>query len=89
MCHNGKYYLQHIPKATIMSCINFFKNYAFEVQNEIQDMHWFNFQINILVRITYRLNPDLDESNLGSKILKEIHYYISNEKDHVQHAFRL
>jgi hypothetical protein len=38
---------------TIVSCIDFFDNYAFKVQNEIQDMHWFTFQITILVHITY------------------------------------
>jgi hypothetical protein len=45
------------------------------------------------MHITYRLNPYLDGTNLGSKILKEIHYYICDEKDHdtlyVQHASKL
>lgn len=76
-----------------MSCIDFFDNYAFKVQNQIQYMYWFSFQITILVHITYRLNPYLDETNLESKILKDIHYYICDEKDHdtiyVQHASRL
>jgi hypothetical protein len=38
-----KYYLQHIPQNIIVSCIDFSENYAFKVQNEIQDMHWFSF----------------------------------------------
>ncbi len=38
-----KGFLKHIPKDTIVSCTNFFKNYALKVHNEIQDMHWFFF----------------------------------------------
>ncbi len=64
-----------------------------KVQNEIQDMHWFSFQIIVLVHITYRYNPKYDLAKDGSKILKEVHYHISNEKEHdtlfFQHAFKL
>jgi hypothetical protein len=45
------------------------------------------------VHITYRINPDYDPVHPESKILKEVHYYILEEKDHdtfyVQHAFML
>ncbi len=47
----------------------------------------------MLVDITYRHNPDYDPIMDNCKILKEVHYYISNEKKHdtlfVQHAFML
>ncbi len=66
----------------MVSCIDFSKNYAFVVQNEIQDMHWFNFHITILVNIMYRSNKDFDPVEHGSIILKEIHYYIYVEKEH-------
>jgi hypothetical protein len=62
--------------------MDFFENYAMKVQNEIQDMHWFSFQITILVHITYRHNPNYELVTKNSKILKEVHYYVSNEKDH-------
>ncbi len=88
-----KNYLQHTLEDVVVSCIDFFENYVFMVQNEIQDMHWFSFQITILVHITYQWNKDFDPVELGFKILKESHYYIFYEKEHdilfVQHAFRL
>jgi hypothetical protein len=41
----------------------------------------------------YRWNKDFDLVELGSKILKEIHYNIFDEKEHdtlfVQHAFNI
>jgi hypothetical protein len=56
-------------------------------------MHWFSFQIAILVHITYEYNPTFDPTHANSKFLKEVHYYIWNEKDHdalfMQHAFKL
>jgi hypothetical protein len=63
------------------------------MQNEIQDMHWFSFQITILVHITYHQNLTFDPTHPESKILKEVHYYICDEKEHdtlyVQYVFRL
>ncbi len=51
----------------------------------------FSFEITILVHITYWWNKDLDLIEHGSKILKKIHYYIFDEKEHdtlfVQHAY--
>jgi hypothetical protein len=35
----------------MVSYINFLENYAMKVQNEIQDMHWFSFQITVLVHV--------------------------------------
>lgn len=71
-----------------------FENYAFKTQNEVQDMHWYNSKISILVHITYRMNLDFDPKNpQSSQILKEVHYYISNNKMHnnlfVQHVLIL
>ncbi len=64
-----------------------------KVHNEIQDMHWFSFQIIVLVHITYLHDLDYDLIIPNFKILKEAHYYASNEMDHdtlfVQHAFKL
>jgi hypothetical protein len=71
--------LKHIPKDTIVSCIDF-ENYAMKVQNEIQDMHWFFFQVTVLVHITFKHNRDYDPIVNMSRILKEVHYYVFDEK---------
>jgi hypothetical protein len=64
-----------------------------KVQNKIQDMHWFSFQITVLIHITYHHNPHYDLVTKNSKTLKEVHYYVFDENDHdtlfVQHAFKL
>jgi hypothetical protein len=57
-------------------------------------MHWHNFQVSILVHITYNRNPEYDILDSNSlPFFKEIHYYVSNDKHHdslfVQHAFML
>jgi hypothetical protein len=44
----------------MVSVVNFAENYTFETQNEVQSMHWHNYQINILVHIMYHHNPHLD-----------------------------
>jgi hypothetical protein len=67
--------------------IDFAKNYSFEIQNEVQSMHWHNYQVTILVHITWVRNPNLhDESN---KTLMKYYFYISDNKSHdsyfVQH----
>ncbi len=56
-------------------------------------MHWHNFRVTILVHITYRQNFDFDPATPKSRLLKEMHYYVSNDSNHdtlfVQHAFLL
>jgi hypothetical protein len=74
--------MKHIPKDIVVSCIDFFENYAMKVQNKIPDMHWFSFQMIILIHITYCHNPNYDLVTKNSKILKEVCYYVSNENDH-------
>jgi hypothetical protein len=44
-----KEFLKLIHENTIISCIDFSENYAMKVQNEIHDIHWFSFQIIVLV----------------------------------------
>ncbi len=43
-------------------------------------MHWFSFQIIVLVHITYRHILEYDLAIDESRILKEVHYCISNER---------
>jgi hypothetical protein len=65
-----------------------------KIQNEIQSMHWHNFQVIIMVLINYRpsLVP-LDLTNLDSGLIKEIHYFVLDDMNHdtlfVQHVFML
>jgi hypothetical protein len=40
--------LQNFTHDEIMSCVDFSKNYTLKIQNEIQSMHWHNFQVSIL-----------------------------------------
>ena len=54
-----------------------------KVQNEVQSMHWHSTQITILVHITYFRNPEYNVYDSEStEILKHVHYYISDEKEH-------
>lgn len=87
--------LVEFPKDAMISCIDFSENYTMMIQNEIQSMHWRKLQITILVHLTYRWNPNFDENTLeqGPKIIKELHYYVSDDNSHdtlfVQHALQL
>jgi hypothetical protein len=79
---------------TLISVIDFAENYSFQEQNEIQTMHWYNFQITILVHITWSPNPQHEPQNLKSRShIATYHYYISDDKQHdslfVQHCFEL
>jgi len=82
--------LENLPSNTIFSCVDFSKNYTMKIQNEVQSMHWHNFQVKIFVQISYERNPLVDLTNLDS-IIKEVHYYVSDDPSHdslfVQHAF--
>ena len=74
------------PTDVVVSVIDFAENYTFKEQNEIQSMHWFNFQVTILVQITY-------VRTLSDKVEKFIHFWISDDKLHdtlfVQHCLCL
>lgn len=77
--------LKVFPTNTIVSVVDFAENYSFKEKNEIQSMHWHTDQCTILVHISYR-RSDKDDS-----IIKEMHFYISDDKLHdtlfVQHCF--
>jgi hypothetical protein len=40
--------------------MDFVENYNFQVQNEVQSIHWHSYYIIILVHITYQFNLDFD-----------------------------
>lgn len=80
------------PVRSIISCIDFFKNYNLKVHNEIQSMHWHTTQVTIFIHITYRWDPSYTCSGLREN-LKDVHYYISNDNSHdtlfMQYCFML
>jgi hypothetical protein len=45
-------------------------------------MYYHSIQITILVMVTYHRNPRYDPCIHESKLLKDIHYFISDEKLH-------
>jgi len=85
--------LKTFPSDTIVSIIHFVENYSFGIQNEVQSMHCHNYQMTILVHISWIMNPNpnLDDENLNTTM--RYHLYISNEKTHdkyfVQHCLLL
>jgi len=72
--------------------VDYVENYSFQWQNEMQSQHRFNFQVMILVHLTFRVQVDWD-GNLESKIVIEYHFYFSDDKQHdnlfMQHCFGL
>ncbi len=60
------------------------------IQHEVQSMHWYSFQIIILIHIAFHHNPN---TNNVRSMLREYHFYINDDWRHdfgfVQHAFLL
>ncbi len=72
-----------LKEGEVLLFIDFVDNYFFKHPNEIQEQHWFNFQLSILVHITYQVKPawdPLDQDSLW--LITEYHYYISNDHKH-------
>jgi hypothetical protein len=51
-----KIWIKSFCVVIMVSIVDFAENYSFEVQNEVQSMHWHTFQIYILVHITFMHN---------------------------------
>ena len=73
----------------IISVFDFAENYTLQPQNETQSQNYNSIQIAIFFYITYRHALDSVEDN--QKIIKEYHFYISDDRSHshefVQHCF--
>jgi hypothetical protein len=80
-----------LPTDTIISYVDFTKNYFYTMQDKIQSAYWHSYQVTIMVHITCRVDPDFVEGTLDVRIIKESHFWISDDKDHdtlfVQHCF--
>ena len=65
------------PLETILSVVEFEKNYTLQPQNEIQSQYYHSEQVSMVVHITYRHGPDSNEEK--RVILKESRFYISDD----------
>jgi hypothetical protein len=85
--------METLPEGSILSHVDFAENYSFQVQNEIQSMHWQSSQVTIMVHICYRRNPLFVAGGEEPKVIKDAHFFISDDKEHdtlfVQHCFLL
>jgi hypothetical protein len=56
-------------------------------------MHWYSYQVTILVHITWVRKPNPDPTDESSKTVMKYHFYISDDKKHdsyfVQHCLML
>ena len=71
------------PLRTILSVVDFAENYTLQPQNEIQSQYYHSEQESIMEHITYRHGPDSKEEK--HVILKECHFYISDDRTHDIH----
>jgi hypothetical protein len=52
--------IKFFPTNTMVSIVDFTENYSFEVQNEVQSMHWHTNYTSILIHICFHHNLALD-----------------------------
>jgi hypothetical protein len=71
--------METLPKDAILSHLGFAENYSFQVQNETQSMHWQSSQVTTLVHICYRHNPLYIEGGDTVPVIKDAHFYISDD----------
>jgi hypothetical protein len=67
---------------TMVSVIDYAENYSFEVQNEVQSMHWHSYQVTILVHIMCVRNPHPNPDDESTQNIMTYHFYISDDKLH-------
>ena len=75
----------------ILLVVDFMENYTLQPHNEIQIQYYHSDKVSIMVHITYRDGAYSTEEKRA--ILKEYHFYISDDMCHdlafVQHNFQL
>ena len=85
--------LSNLLAYTVLTCMDFSESYLMKLQNKIQTMHWHCTQVTILVMITYHKNLAYDPCLHDFDLLKDVHYFISDDPTHdigfVQHSFLL
>jgi hypothetical protein len=74
--------MANLPFDCILSHIDFAENYTFQIQNEIQSMHWHSFQVIILVHITFCVDFAFGFDDEDNTFIKDNHFYILDDKEH-------
>jgi hypothetical protein len=72
--------MQSLREGVILSHIDFSENYRFEPQNELQSEYYDSVNVTILVHITHR--TVIDPETGVERIVKESHFYVSDDKKH-------
>jgi hypothetical protein len=79
--------------SNVISIVDFIENYHFEIQNEVQSMLCHNYEVHILVHITFQLNHNASMYHDDSCTPIEYHFYVYEDKKYdetfVQHCFKL
>lgn len=79
------------PLHTIVSIVDFIENYTLQPQNEVQSQYYNSTQVSIFVYIEFIHAHDSMEED--RKILREYHFYISDDRSHsiesVQGCFQI
>ena len=82
--------MDKFPIGTILLVVDFVEKYTLQLQNDIQSQYYHSDQASIMAHITYRHEADRTEQKMV--ILKEYHFYTSNDKCHdldfVQQSFQ-
>ena len=87
--------MMFFQKGLFFFAVDFTENYTFEAQKEIQSEYYHSDQVSIFVHVLYRRAPqnfvDIEITNDNRHVIKEYHFYISNDRTHdthyVQHCF--
>lgn len=86
----AKFAKDSLPRNAILTHIDFAENYTFQVQNKIQSMYYHSTQTTIMVQVVYRVEMVGDGDNEMPQLIRETHYWISDDKTHdtlfVQHC---
>ena len=83
------------PVRTIFPVVDFVENYTFEAQKEIESEYYHSDQVSIFFHVLYRHTQhnvdDIEITNDNRHVIKEYHFYISDDHTHdthyVQHCF--
>ena len=69
-----------IDDDTIVFVIDFAENYSFEIQNEVQSIHWHSYQITILVQIMWHRHSSTTDAHDVCKFFMKYNFYVSDDK---------
>jgi hypothetical protein len=74
--------MSNLPKNVIFFTLILHENIPFILTTNPIYALAHSFQGMIIVHITYRLNPFYNEINGQTRVIKESHFYVSDDKEH-------